>query len=99
TSSRSEDLVTVTITKPVRRRPQFRALTVASVDVLTDDAVMVTLQVPAELRDEFAFTAGQHLTVRRIEDGEDVRRSYSICSTPGELAGRGLVRIGVKAVS
>jgi ring-1,2-phenylacetyl-CoA epoxidase subunit PaaE len=91
--------VTVTITKPVRRRPQFRALVVAAVDVLTDDAVTVTFEVPAEVRAEYAFTAGQHLTVRRVEDGEDVRRSYSICSTPRELAERGLVRIGVKAVT
>jgi ring-1,2-phenylacetyl-CoA epoxidase subunit PaaE len=91
--------MTITITKPVRRRPQFHALVVASVDALTDDAVMVTFEVPADLRAEYAFTAGQHLTVRRDEDGEDVRRSYSICSTPRELDERGLVRIGVKAVT
>jgi ring-1,2-phenylacetyl-CoA epoxidase subunit PaaE len=91
--------MSITITKPVRRRPQFHALTVAALDVLTDDAVMVTFEVPSELRADYAFTAGQHLTVRRIEDGEDVRRSYSICSTPRELTERGLVRIGVKAVA
>ncbi|HEY2791857.1 MAG TPA: 1,2-phenylacetyl-CoA epoxidase subunit PaaE [Micromonosporaceae bacterium] len=91
--------MTVTITKPVRKRPQFHALAVDAVDVLTDDAVMVTFAVPDELRADYAFSAGQHLTVRRIEEGEDVRRSYSICSTPRDLTEQGLVRIGVKAVA
>ena len=74
--------MTVTITRPVRRRPQFHALPVTAVEPLTDDAVVVTFSVTGDLRAEYAFTAGQHLTVRRIENGEDVRRSYSICSTP-----------------
>ena len=90
--------MSVTITRPVRRRPQFHELTVAAVDHLTDDAVAVTLAVPDELRETFAFRAGQHLTVRRIEDGQDVRRSYSLCSTPAELAASGRLRIGVKQV-
>jgi len=91
--------VTVTISRPVRRRPQFHPLAVRSVDPLTDDAVCVSFTIPDELRADFAFRAGQHLTVRRIEDGEDVRRSYSICSTPRELAEHGVIRIGVKAVT
>jgi len=86
------------ITRPTRRRPVFHALTVAEVQPLTDDAVAIAFEVPSELRGAYEFTAGQHLTVRRIENGEDVRRSYSICSTPGELAERGLVRIGVKRI-
>jgi ring-1,2-phenylacetyl-CoA epoxidase subunit PaaE len=90
--------VTVTITRPVRRRPQFHSLAVSDVDRLTDDSAAVTFVVPPELREDYAFRAGQHLTVRRFEDGEDIRRSYSICSTPDELARHGRVRIGVKAV-
>ncbi len=90
--------MTVTVTQPVRRRPQFHALRVAAVEPLTEDAVVVTFEVPPELRSAFAFAAGQHLTIRRIESGEDVRRSYSICSTPGELAASGHLRIGVKMV-
>lgn len=67
--------MTVTITRPVRRRPAFHPLSVAAVDRLTDDSVAVTFAVPEELRDTFAFQAGQHLTVRRVaEDGSDVRR-------------------------
>jgi ring-1,2-phenylacetyl-CoA epoxidase subunit PaaE len=91
--------VTVTITRPVRRRPVFHPLPVAAVDRLTADAVAITFAVPEELRETFAFRAGQHLTVRRIaEDGADVRRSYSICSTPDELARHGRLRIGVREV-
>jgi ring-1,2-phenylacetyl-CoA epoxidase subunit PaaE len=90
--------MTVTITRPVRRRPQFHALSVVAVDPLTEDAVRVTFAVPDELREEYAFAAGQHLTVR-LSDGEEVRRSYSICSTPPELARDGRLSIGVKQVA
>ena len=76
--------MTVTITRPARRRPVFHPLTVAAVDRLTDDSLAIAFAVPPQLREAFAFRAGQHLTVRRIDPdtGEDVRRSYSICSTP-----------------
>jgi ring-1,2-phenylacetyl-CoA epoxidase subunit PaaE len=89
----------VTITRPVRRRPEFHKLRVARLERLTDDAYEVAFEVPAELRRAFAFRAGQHVTVRRIAaDGTDVRRSYSLCSTPDELALRGELRIGVKVL-
>ncbi|MFI2650578.1 1,2-phenylacetyl-CoA epoxidase subunit PaaE [Micromonospora fulviviridis] len=91
--------MTVTITRPVRRRPVFHPLHVAAVDRLTDDSVAITFAVPEELRETFAFSAGQHLTVRRVgADGAEVRRSYSICSTPDELARHGRLRIGVREV-
>ncbi|MEW2383760.1 1,2-phenylacetyl-CoA epoxidase subunit PaaE [Micromonospora sp. NPDC047707] len=91
--------MTVTITRPVRRRPAFHPLPVAAVDRLTADSVAVTFAVPEELRETFAFAAGQHLTARRTgDDGEDVRRSYSICSTPDELARHGRLRIGVREI-
>ncbi|NIL41519.1 phenylacetate-CoA oxygenase/reductase subunit PaaK [Salinispora arenicola] len=91
--------MTVTITRPTRRRPVFHPLPVATVDRLTADAVAVTFAVPDELRATFAFAAGQHLTVRRMtEQGEEVRRSYSICSTPEDLARHGRLRIGVREI-
>ncbi|MGW5667008.1 1,2-phenylacetyl-CoA epoxidase subunit PaaE [Micromonospora sp. NPDC003776] len=97
--------MTVTITRPVRRRPVFHPLPVAAVDRLTDDAVAITFAVPEELRETFAFSAGQHLTLRLPAEGgrtgsggEDVRRSYSICSTPDELARHGRLRIGVREI-
>ncbi|MGA3526431.1 1,2-phenylacetyl-CoA epoxidase subunit PaaE [Melissospora conviva] len=91
--------MTVTITRPVRRRPVFHPLPVAAVERLTADAVAVTFAVPEELRGTFSFRAGQHLTVRRVtEAGAEVRRSYSLCSTPQELAATGRLRIGVREV-
>jgi ring-1,2-phenylacetyl-CoA epoxidase subunit PaaE len=78
---------------------RFHPLRVAAVDRLTDDAVAVTFDVPPDLRDAYAFSAGQHVTVRRAEpDEEEVRRSYSICSTPAELTAHGRFRIGVRQV-
>jgi ring-1,2-phenylacetyl-CoA epoxidase subunit PaaE len=94
--------MTVTVSRPTRRRPTFHRLPVAAVDRLTEDAVAITFAVPAELRGAYAFSAGQHLTVRRADTTQDganeVRRSYSICSTPDELAARGRLRIGVKQI-
>ncbi|MFB9235006.1 1,2-phenylacetyl-CoA epoxidase subunit PaaE [Plantactinospora siamensis] len=92
--------MTVTITRPVRRRPVFHPLPVAAVNRLTDDAVAISFAVPDELCETFAFRAGQHLTVRLVdpESGAEARRSYSICSTPAELTGHGRLRIGVKEI-
>ncbi|GAA1293650.1 phenylacetate-CoA oxygenase/reductase subunit PaaK [Saccharothrix xinjiangensis] len=56
----------------------------------------ITLRVPEGLRDLFAFTPGQHLAVRATVDGAEVRRSYSLCSPPDELAERGTLRIGIR---
>ncbi|WP_439686319.1 Flavodoxin/ferredoxin--NADP reductase [Cupriavidus oxalaticus] len=59
---------------------KFHTLTVASVTRETRDAVAVTFAVPDELADTYRYVQGQHLTLRTGIDGEDVRRSYSICS-------------------
>lgn len=59
---------------------KFYPLTVAKVRNETRDAIAVTFEVPRELKDTFAYKQGQHLTLRAIIGGEDVRRSYSICS-------------------
>jgi len=72
--------------------PVFHRLRVIEVTPLTDDAVVLTFEVPDDLRTEFAFAAGQHVTVKADIDGADVRRSYSICSNANE----GKLRIGVK---
>lgn len=73
---------------------RFHTLTVGALERLTDDSVAITFDLPAELRAEYAFTAGQHLTIRTAELDGEVRRSYSICSAP--LSGR--LRVAVKAV-
>ena len=55
--------------------------------------------VPEQLRADYAFHPGQHLTLRRVSGANEERRTYSICSTPAELAEHGLLRIGVKQIS
>jgi ring-1,2-phenylacetyl-CoA epoxidase subunit PaaE len=74
-------------------RRQFRALTVTQIDRLCADAVAVTFDVPPELADEYMFRPGQSLTLRRMIDGTEERRSYSICSPAGQPP-----RIGVREV-
>ncbi len=74
-------------------RPTFHKLPVAAVDRLCEDAVAVTFAVPDELRERFAFTAGQYLTLRQDVEGREERRSYSICAPAGAAP-----RIGVRRV-
>lgn len=74
-------------------RAGFHPLTVARVDRLTDDATAITFDVPAEFAELFAFRAGQSLTLRRVVDGVEHRRSYSICAPAGAAP-----RIGVRAI-
>ena len=61
--------------------PRFQPLTVAAVRRLTAGSIAVTLDAPAAFRD---FVPGQYLTLRATIAGQDVRRSYSICSIPGD---------------
>ncbi|WP_030234262.1 1,2-phenylacetyl-CoA epoxidase subunit PaaE [Streptomyces sp. NRRL S-350] len=86
------------------RRPAFRRLRIDRVERLCEDAVAVTFAVPDELADEYAFRPGQTLTLRKVVDDVDERRSYSICApvggplqiavreVPGGLFSRWLVR-------
>jgi ring-1,2-phenylacetyl-CoA epoxidase subunit PaaE len=71
-------------------RTGFHRLTVNRVEPLTDDSAAIWLAVPPDLTGEFAFAAGQSLTVRR--GGE--RRTYSICAPVGSAP-----RIGVREVA
>ena len=70
-------------------RAAFHPLRVAAIDELTDDALAVTFDVPPGLAEDYAFSHGQHLNIR---GGDDVRRSYSICTPPSSR----VLRIGVK---
>jgi ring-1,2-phenylacetyl-CoA epoxidase subunit PaaE len=62
---------------------RFYSIPLASVEKTTEDCVLLSLAVPENLHKDFAFRAGQHLTLRKEIAGEDVRRSYSLCSAPG----------------
>jgi len=80
--------------QPKRRAPRRHQLPVRDVQRLTEDAVCVTFDVPPELRDEFQFAQGQHLTVIGRQGDEELRRSYSICAP----AGKDPLRIAIKRI-
>lgn len=81
-----------------RRRPRFHGLRVSELRRLTDDAVAVSFTIPDELCEAFAFTPGQHLTLRATIEGEDVRRSYSICRSARDARARGELRVAAARV-
>ena len=62
----------------------FHALRVAEVVPETSEANSIRFEIPSELRERFAFRAGQHLTLRATINGEEVRRNYSLCTAPAE---------------
>jgi len=74
--------------------PRFHRLTVDDLRRESDDAVSMTFAIPNDLADDYRFAPGQYLTLRTTLDGEEVRRSYSICSGPDD----GELRIAVKRV-
>lgn len=76
------------------RRATLHPLRVAAVEPLTADAVTIEFDVPSELAEDYDFIHGQHVSLRCAEAGDDIRRSYSIC-TP---AGSGALRIAVKCL-
>ena len=72
----------------------FHDLRVRRVEPDTDEAVIVTFDVPEPLRQVFGFTQGQHLTLKKTVDGHELRRSYSICAGVDD----GELRVGVRKV-
>lgn len=74
--------------------PRFHRLAVDDLRRESADAVSMTFSIPRELADDYHFVPGQYLTLRTTMDGEEVRRSYSICSGPDD----GELRIAVKKV-
>lgn len=78
-----------------RRSPRgvFHQLEVIAKEALCDDAAAITFDVPPPLADEFAFAAGQSVTLRRTVDGVEHRRSYSICAPAGDR-----LRVGVRRI-
>jgi ring-1,2-phenylacetyl-CoA epoxidase subunit PaaE len=72
----------------------FHELRVRRVDPDTEEAVIVTFDVPEPLRQVFGFTQGQHLTLKKSVDGQELRRSYSICAGVDD----GELRVGVRRV-
>jgi ring-1,2-phenylacetyl-CoA epoxidase subunit PaaE len=76
----------------------FHPLTVKRVTPDAAGSAAITFQVPPELADEFAFRAGQFLTLRATIDGQELRRNYSICSPAQRYAASGEIDVGIKPV-
>ena len=74
---------------------KFHPLRVIEVRADAQDAVCLGFEIPATLRDEYRFEAGQHIGVRLHLGGEELRRTYSIVSAPGDAE----LRIGVRVHS
>ena len=77
------------------QRPIFHPLRVQSVEDLTADSRLITFEVPDDLAHEYRYVHGQHITLRAMVDGQDVRRSYSIVAPVSD----GTLRIAVKHMS
>ena len=72
----------------------FYKVTIKEIKQETANAVSVLFNIPQQLQSEFRFTAGQYITLQKEINGEEVRRAYSICSTPES----GDIRVAIKAV-
>jgi ring-1,2-phenylacetyl-CoA epoxidase subunit PaaE len=73
---------------------EFHPLPIAQVRKETRDAIVVEFDVPPALREAFSYAHGQYLTLRTTIDGEEERRSYSICASPRS----GALRVAIKRV-
>jgi ring-1,2-phenylacetyl-CoA epoxidase subunit PaaE len=72
----------------------FYSLKVSDVRALTPNSVAITLAIPNDLKNDFSFDAGQHLTLKQTIDGKEVRRAYSISSSPSDTE----MTVGIKKV-
>ena len=72
----------------------FYSLTIDKISRLTPNSVAVSFVIPEELENKFAFEAGQYITIKHKVDGEEVRRAYSISSSPKDKQ----ITIGIKKV-
>ncbi|MCL8009020.1 1,2-phenylacetyl-CoA epoxidase subunit PaaE [Gelidibacter japonicus] len=61
---------------------EFHNLKVADIYKETKDCVVIAFDVPEDLKDKFKYRQGQHLTLRKEFNGKDIRRNYSLCSSP-----------------
>jgi len=76
----------------------FYSLSVAGVQNLTTQSVAITFNVPTELANKFAFSAGQYITLKHTINGKEVRRAYSISSAPVASGEQKDFTIGIKEV-
>lgn len=72
----------------------FHPLRVKKIERETDDCVSIEFTVPEELQEVFQFRQGQNLTIKKIVNGQELRRNYSICTSPFD----GRLKVAVKKV-
>src|SRR5215204_1675537 len=72
----------------------FHSLRIKNIEKETEDCVSINFDLPEELKEIFQFKQGQSLTVRKQLNGEEIRRTYSICSSPFD----DILRVAVKKV-
>ncbi|KAF0242610.1 MAG: ring-1 2-phenylacetyl-CoA epoxidase subunit [Chitinophagaceae bacterium] len=72
----------------------FEPLTISDIRKETNDCVSIAFDIPAAVKNNFQFTQGQHLTLKTKINGEEIRRSYSICSSPFDNE----IRVAIKKV-
>ena len=73
---------------------QFHQLSVKKIIRETADCVSISFNLPAELKATFEFKEGQNLVIKHLHQGEEIRRSYSICNAPHELE----LKVAVKKI-
>jgi ring-1,2-phenylacetyl-CoA epoxidase subunit PaaE len=78
--------------------PRFHPLCVKRIEPLTANAAQITFAVTPDLRDAYVFAPGQFITLRANVNGELIRRSYSICSTPMDFTRSQEISVGIKRV-
>ncbi|APT93532.1 phenylacetic acid degradation protein [Corynebacterium phocae] len=80
------------MTTKTRKKATFNTLEVSQVRPLTEDSVEVSFRVPEELQSDYDYMPGQYVALRATIDGQEVRRSYSICDAPAA----GTIRVAIK---
>ena len=76
------------------RMSDFHKLTIQSITRETSKAISVGFSIPSNLKDTFSYQAGQYITLKTTINDQEVRRAYSICSTPQS----GTLRVAIKEV-
>lgn len=74
--------------------PQFHSLKVKDIRRETSTCVSVAFEIPDNLKDEYLYKAGQYITIKMLLNNEELRRSYSLCSSPNETD----FRVAIKQV-
>ena len=73
---------------------KFYSLEIQEINPLTSDSVEIKFDIPSDISEKFKFMAGQYITIRNNINGEEIRRSYSLCSDPNTNK----IAVGVKRV-